>query len=773
MFDAMKRNPTLMNMIVNVRLICLVIFLFTVFLLRANTKVTAHAMNTPEKTILGIHLSESPSETEASTKHSVAAFIMNDKAMGNAAVLNPMIDTEESDTFELGCEFTLEFPITITELGLYDVSGDGIAGISTVTIWNRSNQTEIIMAEVPAGTDADLINGFRYVNIVDTRLQPGTYIMSVYAEGEGYGMNTGLSAQTGNGISLNAGVYSVNQGYPANYNYSYGFFGANFLYTAEEPAVTEPGESEEATGTWELGCAFTVNAPILVTQLGTFDIGGDGLSAQTPVTIWRVSDQSIIVSCIIPAGDTAYLINNFRYSKVNPVYLEPGQYRMSSYFVDDGYIRNITANSVTVPEITLTGGAFAVSHSYPSNSNSTYYFGANLMFTSPMAAVNNPLITNESGGTWELGYEFEVIEPITLIELGTFDGNDDGLTAQTIVTLWNTADQSIILRDTVPAGTSAPLINGFRYADIPDYTIQPGTYRISSFFTGGEYGWSALSTAVSEITLSRGVYNSIQGYPSEDDANLYYGPNFIIRQSCAAADIAAIDGTSRVCSGESVELSIVTGNINDSENWQWHLGDCAGTKLGVGNSILVNPTSTTSFSVRGEGTCLNNGPCAVHTIEVFNVVTVTHDGNTLISDVGGDGYQWIDCNDGNAPIPGATDQSFTPEQSGNYGVLVTFGDCTVESICHEVTITNLRQNTFNSDIYTYPNPVHDLLLVEIPESYDAVMIELVNLQGQIIFKDAHKSGGNLEIDFSKFDPDLYYLRIYATEFRTAVKIVKE
>jgi hypothetical protein len=59
-------------------------------------------------------------------KNPVAAFALTGKVMGTAAVTNPMIDSEESGTFELGCEFTIPFPITITELGLYDIGADGI-----------------------------------------------------------------------------------------------------------------------------------------------------------------------------------------------------------------------------------------------------------------------------------------------------------------------------------------------------------------------------------------------------------------------------------------------------------------------------------------------------------------------------------------------------------------------------------------------------------------------------------------------------------------------
>lgn len=752
----MKRKLSVVSRIGDANFIYLFLFLICL-LLRVNTLSMAQPGMSPE--------------------NSVAAFVMNEKVMGHAAVINPMIDIEEYDTFELGCEFTVEFPITVTELGLYDLNADGIDGTTRVTIWSTVDHSPLLTVEIPDGVEATLINGFRYVDVVDMRLQPGTYIMSAFIEGEGHGMNTGLTAQTGRGITLTAGVYNSDPGYPVHYNYSYGFFGANFLYTADEPAVVEIGTVDEITATWELGCSFTVNDPILLTHLGTYDVNGDGLAVETPVTIWRVSDQSAVATCNIPAGETAYMINNFRYMKIEPILLEPGQYRMSSYFVSDGYARNNTATSLSVPEITLTGGAFAVSHAYPSNSNASYYFGANFLFTTPLAAIVNPLIESDMIQTWELGNEFEVNSPVTVAELGTYDRLNDGLTVETIVTLWNTTDQSIILRDTIPSGTEAHLINGFRYIDIPDFYLQPGIYRISSYFVSDGFGWnsSQTSTSVSEITIISGVYvpANAQGYPSSTATYYYYGPNFLLKQSCAAADLPVIDGSALICSGESVTLSIAEGYLNDSEHWQWHLGSCNGISLGTGNSIIISPTGTISYSVNGEGNCLNEGPCAVDTVEVVNNVSITREGNTLVSSINGAEYQWVDCNNGNAPITGETNPSYTPAQNGDYAVYVTIGGCVLESTCTHFTITGLRQNTFGPGLSTYPNPVHEMLIIDLPDACGQITLEIADLQGQVIVRKTYRSDSHLEVAFSEFDTGIYFLRIYTADQMATLKILKE
>jgi hypothetical protein len=74
----------------------------------------------------------------------------------------------------------------------------------------------------------------------------------------------------------------------------------------------------------------------------------------------------------------------------------------------------------------------------------------------------------------------------------------------------------------------------------------------------------------------------------------------------------------------------------------------------------------TSFSA----TCVPNTPSNA----------VVQNGTLLAASIGGANYQWIDCDNGNAPIPGATDQFFTPSVTGNYAVEIT-----VEDLCGSTT----------------------------------------------------------------------------------------
>ena len=74
-----------------------------------------------------------------------------------------------------------------------------------------------------------------------------------------------------------------------------------------------------------LGMDFDVNSPILITALGVFDSGQDGLAFATPVYIYDRNTQLSVVSLTIPAGTGTTLIGGSRFvNLVTPFTLNAG-----------------------------------------------------------------------------------------------------------------------------------------------------------------------------------------------------------------------------------------------------------------------------------------------------------------------------------------------------------------------------------------------------------------------------------------------------------------
>lgn len=74
--------------------------------------------------------------------------------------------------------------------------------------------------------------------------------------------------------------------------------------------------------------------------------------------------------------------------------------------------------------------------------------------------------------------------------LGYYDANGDGLANSHVVSLWDNNTQSIIASATVPAGTAAPLINGYRWVQLPStITLNYGSYYVIGAQTDGVDLW--------------------------------------------------------------------------------------------------------------------------------------------------------------------------------------------------------------------------------------------------------------------------------------------
>ena len=101
-------------------------------------------------------------------------------------------------------------------------------------------------------------------------------------------------------------------------------------------------------------------------------------------------------------------------------------------------------------------------------------------------------------------------------------------------------------------------------------------------------------------------------------------------------------------------------------------------------------------------------------------------------------YQWVDCNNGNAPIANATNPTFTPTSTGSYAVVLSEGGCSDISSCYSFTIpanlTGLVTNTIcatgsivvNGNTYDATSPVGIEIFTNVgPFNLDSTVI--VNL----------------------------------------------
>lgn len=144
-----------------------------------------------------------------------------------------------------------------------------------------------------------------------------------------------------------------------------------------------------------------------------------------------------------------------------------------------------------------------------------------------------------------MGWSFTANTDFTVDQLGFFDADFDGLLFAHRVALWDVSTRAIVVQGTVAAGTTAPLVGGFRYVDVADTDLLAGRqYFAMAEFQGDsatnatdsafQFGQSPAGTMTVDprITLgdlSRAPFESsgLAAFPDEGWI-AHFGPGFRI-----------------------------------------------------------------------------------------------------------------------------------------------------------------------------------------------------------------------------------------------------
>jgi gliding motility-associated-like protein len=149
-----------------------------------------------------------------------------------------------------------------------------------------------------------------------------------------------------------------------------------------------------------------------------------------------------------------------------------------------------------------------------------------------------------------------------------------------------------------------------------------------------------------------------------------YSPSVTCAAACTDPDVPTVTPSSATaCSGASITLTI-SGSLYDATAWKVYTGSCGGTLVGTtSSSIVLTPSATTTYYVRGEGGCVAAGSCGTTTVTISANTAVTTqptsqsacDGGNATFTAAGSGtgtvtYQWQDNSGGGslANISGAT-----------------------------------------------------------------------------------------------------------------------
>ncbi|WMX16944.1 SBBP repeat-containing protein [Aureispira sp. CCB-E] len=154
--------------------------------------------------------------------------------------------------------------------------------------------------------------------------------------------------------------------------------------------------------------------------------------------------------------------------------------------------------------------------------------------------------------------------------------------------------------------------------------------------------------------------------------------------------------------------------------------------------------------------------------------TVSQNGLTLTANQSGATYQWVDCNNGNTAIAGATGQSFTPVANGDYAVMITFNNCTGTSSCFNVVVNALPTVEEGiKQVRVYPNPTTGQVNIELEEVLKQGVARLMDVNGRLLLEQSIDGKQFIQLNIEALPTAVYFLELQSLKGVYSQKIIKE
>ena len=270
----------------------------------------------------------------------------------------------------------------------------------------------------------------------------------------------------------------------------------------------------------------------------------------------------------------------------------------------------------------------------------------------------------------------------------------------------------------------------------------------------------------------RGSANFGPGYQFTTPPGNHYNGFLVQYGVCNTADpVITTPLATTLCGQDSITLSANLSNPGLTYFWSTPNGTVA-----IGGS-----ETTTELTVTQPGkyylVAQEDAECYGKSQEIWitqaplpdTSVTVQNNILTAIENSQGTTYQWIDCQNNNTPIFGATEQTFEPSQNGEYAVIVASANgCADTSSCRIINTLSVENNPMlDKQITLYPNPTSNSISVQ--TDLDVSEVYVLDLKGKTLQNTDAK-----EIDLSKLSSGIYLIKVKLknNEIWTS-KVIKE
>ncbi|MBI3235731.1 MAG: T9SS type A sorting domain-containing protein [Bacteroidetes bacterium] len=223
----------------------------------------------------------------------------------------------------------------------------------------------------------------------------------------------------------------------------------------------------------------------------------------------------------------------------------------------------------------------------------------------------------------------------------------------------------------------------------------------------------------------------------------------------------SVSGATTFCQGDSVALSVSTGN---GYSYQWF--DGANVLTNATSDKLVAKTSG-SYAVKvTAATCVSSSAGTIVTVNPLPAVPTINRASQVLTSSAATGYQWY--NNGTA-ISGATNQTYTFNAGGKYMVEITDAKgCKNRSLEYNNTGINEAINTIGMTLQ--PNPTQGKFMINLSGVEKAATVVIYDLTGREITRKVMNQ--TTEIEMTNEPAGMYIVYVYAVDKVAYAKLEK-
>ncbi len=297
------------------------------------------------------------------------------------------------------------------------------------------------------------------------------------------------------------------------------------------------------------------------------------------------------------------------------------------------------------------------------------------------------------------------------------------------------------------------------------------TYQITEYWLNGRLDEVTLwqrSLTETEIQCLQGVAPN----PSDPDLMLYFNCDQGIPGGNNSGIALLTDLTGHI-DGTFAGLAL-NGATSNFVN---------GTGFGTNITATVCPGATYAFNGQQLGQAgvytasfPTGGACDSVVTLTLNVVqvntSVVQNGVVLTCLNGTAQWQWLDCNNGFAAIPGATFQSYSAAENGSYAVRVTANGCVDTSACYTVNSIGIQDLGQGAQFHLVSTLVQQEVILLPGNTNGDLQVAIMDAQGRVLRTVTRSADARMTFDVADLPAGSYLLRVGSGLVLRSLRFVK-